>query len=125
MELRRGAPMKRTGRIKPRKRSASEFARVYGSRARVAWIKGLPCIACVAASPLFGMPGASLSHNAHTVSGGQGRKADAATIVPLCASHHRRYDEYKAPFDYEPARDAMKRAAARIDAEWDRIENAA
>lgn len=77
-------PMKpRTTRVKRvnRQRRASEFARCYGSKARVAWVKSLPCIVAVC--------GVTPSENAHTVTGGMGRKADADTIAPLCHSHHR------------------------------------
>lgn len=115
--------MVRGGRIKPKPRTPSEYARIYGSRARVRWVKHLPCCYCVALSPFFARTDGS-SHNAHTVSGGKGRKADACTIVPLCASHHRRYDEHKVPFDTPEARDAMKLAAAAIDSRWTQ-ENAA
>ena len=80
-ELRRGASMARGGRIKPKKRSASEFARIYGSVARVAWVKSLPCLV---ASWGCGGP----IENAHAENGGMGRKADAETVVPLCRSHH-------------------------------------
>ena len=67
--------------IKPKKRKPSEFARIYGSRARVAFVKSLRCIAghmwCV--GPI---------ENAHIETGGTGRKADADKIVPACQYHH-------------------------------------
>lgn len=66
-------------RRKPRTRS--EFARIYGSKKRVAWIKSQPCIAAV-----WGCVGPM--QNAHTENGGMGRKADAKTIVPACQHHH-------------------------------------
>lgn len=73
--IRRRSPLKR----KPRK--PSEFKRIYGSRARVAWVKRQPCIVTtgVCAGPI---------ENAHIVTGGMGRKADADQIVPLCNRHH-------------------------------------
>lgn len=58
-------------------RKAREFKRAYGSKARVAWVKSLPCVAC-------GVVG--YSENAHVTSGGVGRKADASQIVPLCGA---------------------------------------
>jgi hypothetical protein len=115
--MKRGAPLKRGGRIKPKKRTASEFNRIYGSRARVAWVKSLPCLACLAIHPAFAVT-AGTSHNAHTETGGIGYKAGYETIVPLCSSHHRRYDEHMAPFDAEEARQAMKDAAQTVAATW-------
>lgn len=108
----RPAPMRR------KRRTVSEFNRIYGSRARARWIKDLPCWTCLALSPFLGLASAGRSHNAHTVSGGKGRKADHDTIVPLCAAHHRRYDEHKAPFDTEVARQAIKDAAPEVHRLW-------
>jgi hypothetical protein len=67
--------------IKPKKRKPSEFARIYGSRERVQAIKALRCEACWK----YRGP----SENAHIKTGGTGRKADFAFIVPLCRGHHR------------------------------------
>jgi hypothetical protein len=75
--LKRKVPIQR-GRMKRKSRSASEFQRIYGSKKRVEWIKAHGCLAC-ARTPC---------ENAHTENGGMGRKADAATIVPLCWWHH-------------------------------------
>lgn len=79
----RSAIKPRTARPKARnvKRHAGEWARAYGSKARVAFVKSLGC--CVSGC----MDGPV--ENAHTVNGGMGRKADANTIVPLCRAHHR------------------------------------
>jgi len=73
--LRTRKPIKRTNP----KRKAKEFARCYGSKERVEFVKSQYCIVC----------GGRPSENAHTVSGGTGRKADYTTIVPLCAKDHR------------------------------------
>lgn len=79
--LRRGRGLKPTGAIKPKKRSASEFQRIYGSRERVEFVKALPCVGC----------GRDWEHtrvpidNAHIENGGVGRKADYTKIVPLCS----------------------------------------
>lgn len=56
------------------KRRQSEFQRTYHSKARVAFVKGLPCVVC----------GISPCDNAHIEGGGMGRKADYDKIVPLC-----------------------------------------
>lgn len=83
--LARTTPMKKANR----KRRQSEFARAYGSRARVAWVKSRPCA-------LLGFAGAWLCdgeiENAHTHTDGMGRKADYQFIAPLCRKHHREYD---------------------------------
>lgn len=123
-------PLKRKTPVKKRnaKRRESEFARCYGSKARVAWIKSMPCIACSGLHPLFGMT-AGPSDNAHTAHDGMGRKAGYDTIVPLCRNHHRRYDERRAPFDDPKVRTAIAAVAPRLEALWqerqtgDRYEN--
>lgn len=56
--------------------------------------------------------------NAHTATLGMGIKADAETIVPLCRSHHRRYDEHRVPFDNEESRAWLQRQAPKIEAAW-------
>ena len=82
MTLKRSKPMKRSGRIAPKSRTAGEFNRIYGSKARVRWVKAQPCVSC-------GTEGQN--HNHHTQSGGMGRKADHTTIVPLCPSCHHEH----------------------------------
>ncbi len=69
--------------IKKKSRSASEFARIYGSRARVAWVKTL---GCVVSNPVCATQPID---NAHTRTGGTSRKANAETIAPICRWHHR------------------------------------
>ncbi len=105
--MRRGGPMKRSP-MRKRSRSASEFARVYGSKERVEWVKSLPCVGC----------GIGPSVNAHTVGGGTSRKADAETIAPLCHWCHLKYDQHRAPFDTEASRALMIVAAVRTDLLW-------
>lgn len=81
----RSEPMKSGGPIKPKKRKASEYRRIYGSRARVKAMKALGCaVSHCRLGPV---------HNAHLTNGGTGRKADWDTIVPLCASHHMQLDD--------------------------------
>jgi len=74
------SPMKRGKGIKPRnaKRRVKEWDRAYGSKARVRFVAQLPCAAC----------GGGPCENAHTESGGAGRKADYTTIIPLCGGLH-------------------------------------
>lgn len=101
--------------VRPRRkaRTPSEFARIYGSKKRVEFVKGLPC-----AARFLGGPPCSRgpSQNAHTETGGMGRKADARTILPFCATHHDCYDQHHTPFDDVSVRDRMKAAAGHLDA---------
>lgn len=78
-------PVKRSTRVRVRNvgRHKTEWARAYHSAARVAFVKSLPCSAC-------GFDGFPLRENAHTFSGGTGRKADYETIIPLCKPCHTR-----------------------------------
>lgn len=84
MTLNRKVPLRRTGRVKPvnRKRKQSEFARCYHSKARVAWVKALPCA-------VSGCPNTPCD-NAHVVNAGASRKADYLYVIPLCKTHHIR-----------------------------------
>jgi len=102
--------VKRT-RLNPvnRERRKREFARAYGSKARVEWIQSLACLHCLSRP----------SENAHTPSrSGMGRKGDASTIVPLCsACHHRLHQVGLETFQSESLLD-LAQCAAIIDAAW-------
>ena len=65
--IQRTTRLARGGPIRKKKRTASEYARIYGSRERVAWVKRRSCVAC----------GDSPSENHHIENGGEGRKANA------------------------------------------------
>lgn len=67
-------------------RRAREFARAYGSKARVKFVKALGCFQC----------GAAVAENAHLhgSKSGMGRKGPYTDIVPLCRTCHTRYDAY-------------------------------
>ena len=75
-------------RIKRKPRSPSEFARIYGSKARVEWVKMQACRAC----------GARPSVNAHIghEGAGAGRKANYDQIAPLCHTCHTQLHDYNA-----------------------------
>lgn len=77
-------PIRKT-RLKPKARSAAEFRRIYGSRARVSWVKSLHCLV----SWCREQP----SENHHIENGGTGRKADFDKIVPMCLMHHDQYHD--------------------------------
>jgi hypothetical protein len=118
--LTRSSRIARKARIRPRnpKRRKSEFARTYGSRERVRFVKSLACVFCTMLSPFVGLAMVGKSENAHTVSGGKGRKADYDTITALCRQHHRMYDEYVAPLDQPAVREAIKATCAEVERRW-------
>lgn len=80
MPIPRKKPLRRSGCVTRKSRTVTSFNRIYGSKARVRWVKAQPCVSCGAQD--------GASHNHHTQNGGTGRKADASTIVPLCPSCH-------------------------------------
>lgn len=84
--LKRSAPPKRGKRVRRANvaRKRREFARVYGSADRVAFVQSLSCFACDA----IGMESKWPVQNAHICGGGGSRKADRDKIIPLCAAHH-------------------------------------
>lgn len=110
--MKRG-PMKRSA-IRRKPRSPEEFARVYGSKARVEWVQSLPCVGC----------GRTPSANAHTENEGKSRKGHHSTIAPLCPDGfhgvgcHTKFDRYLAPFDTEACRALVIVAAVRTDLLW-------
>jgi hypothetical protein len=77
-------PVSRTRPIRPKKRAPDETLRIYGPPERIRWVASLRCACGCGGTPC---------ENAHTVTGGTGRKADAATIIPLTAKCHRRQTE--------------------------------
>ena len=69
-------------KARDKERKARDFARKYGSEERCFYVATLHCV----------VPDCShrgWMENAHTVGGGIGRKANAETVVPCCARHHR------------------------------------
>ena len=78
--IKSGKPPKRSGRPRVKPRTASEYQRIYGSKARVRWIKAHFCCCCEAVT--------GRNHNHHVVTGGTSRKADADKIVSLCPGCH-------------------------------------
>lgn len=83
----RRKPLKRKASLKTRKpipkqnkkRADANYARAYHSEARVKWVQQLLCMIC-RRSPC---------ENAHTVTGGMGRKSGYANVIPLCPPCHR------------------------------------
>ena len=125
-------PIKRSGKIKPKPRSPEEYARIYGSPERVEWVKSLPCVTTwhddwwkfrghhTNGRILFGGTGTACKgkkENAHIVSGGTGRKADAHLIVPACHHHHAEMHRGVQTFEARYGVD-LNAAAEQIEAKW-------
>jgi hypothetical protein len=85
--LRSSGPPERRTRVKAvnRKRRVSEFARCFHSKARVAFVKTLPCANDAKWALCMGP-----IENAHIETGGTGYRADYTSIIPLCKQHHWR-----------------------------------
>lgn len=97
--------MRRT--LSTKARTALEFRRIYGSKERVAFVQTLPCVIC------FARP----SVNAHTASGGMGRKAGFESIVPLCHHCHRiQHDRGWSALNV--VRDELQRLAKMTQERW-------
>ncbi len=102
------------------KRKASEWARVYHSRARVEMVKSMTCEA------FMGLCGETTDcdgpmENAHTGRGaGMGRKAGYATIIPLCRHHHREYHTRGAQTFAEVYCIDYARASHDVEDAWQR-----
>jgi hypothetical protein len=56
--------------------------------------------------------------NAHIVTGGMGRKADAALIIPLCHSHHLALHDFGVEAFEAVYRISLEREAQQIQALW-------
>ncbi len=97
-------------------RRVSEFARAYGSRARVQFVKQYACL--VGDAYCIGEP----IDNAHTIGGGMGRKADATTIVPLCRYHHRELHRHGVGTFVAVHRIEFAAAAARVERDWQKFQ---
>lgn len=115
--LRGSAPKRGTGVKKiNRKRRAKEFARAYGSAARVAWFKGQRCVVWHYGEMLAEHLGEI--ECAHVVGGGAGRKADADKVVPMCHAHHAALHMVGVgPFERNYHLNLLE-LAAQYDAAW-------
>ena len=89
-------------------RSAKSFARIYGSKERVAWIQAMPSV----------VSGRTPCVNAHTVSGGMGRKADYHTIVPLTDAEHRELHQIGVKSFEQKYRVDLKALAGQVQDRW-------
>lgn len=85
--LRRGAPLARTSRLRPRRATPRRSARVRDED-YLAAVRALPCYVCLKAAP---------SDPDHMGERPFGRKADDSTAVPLCRECHGRRTDGFAP----------------------------
>jgi hypothetical protein len=111
--------LRKTGKIKPKKRSKKERERIYGTDEHIAFVKSQPCVACKREGP---------SEFAHVGNGGTGRKSAAKNGVPLCGlrlikhgvnvgchalSHLIGIKSFEAKYGID-----LKAEAARVEAAW-------
>jgi hypothetical protein len=127
-QMQRGGPIKAAPDGKPidrrrKPRTRSEFARIYGSKKRVAWVKSLPC-AVRDSSPISALVCDDRIQNHHITTGGMGRKANADQIIPLCAFHHMILHDMGATEFAARYRVDLKAVAARTEAAWQRHQSA-
>ena len=98
---------------------AEKFAYEYGSKARVEWVKAMPCCACGQRRGC---------DNAHTTTDGTGRKSHHRNIVPLCFDCHRvklpsvgklSFEQsHELTFDGEEYFATLADVAEAVHAEW-------
>ena len=92
-----------------------QFARIYGSPERVAFVKALGCSICGWDCTVPRPNQGHVIENCH-VSGpgtdsGTGRKSSHQWIVPFCNRHHDEYDGGKKSFRSRYSFDDLARAA--------------
>lgn len=108
----RKSPLKRKARMKPqnRARRTRERERAYGPPERRKWLTRQPCVSC-------GVRGTDdrPNHQHHVESGGTGRKADADTLVSLCATCHRLEHDGNLTRDIDWTEQARRTEAAWQD----------
>ena len=93
---------KRTSKAK---RKREEFARKYGSKARVQWMSERECVGC-GKFPHEDEP----TQSSHIYSGGTGFKEDYTKTVPHCMNCNQNVTRFR--------RTDLERHAARTQARW-------
>ena len=110
-------PLARKSPPKKRPRSKSETERVYGAKARIAWVKSLPCVVADC--------GRSDIENAHVEGDGMGRKAGYDKIVPMCHGHHRLLHSWGVATFQRVCKLDLRVLADLTEARWQQIKGAA
>lgn len=107
------------------RRKKKEFARSYGSVDRVVWMASHGCLFATESFAALRLHlGQCLGpiDNAHLVTGGMGRKADAKHILPMCRLHHHEFDTHAGLLFSDPAfRSELIPVALMFDAEWQKF----
>lgn len=99
------SPMKRHARPK------AETRRIYGEKARIAFVKSLPCIVRRGSHE-------GVIEVAHHGTGGMGRKADADQTFPCCTGHHRLLHSWGVQTFQRMFGVNLEREAERTEAAW-------
>jgi hypothetical protein len=94
-------------KLKAKKRKPSEYARVYGSKARVEWVKTQPCMICGYRQDIDGH---------HIETEGTSRKGHYTKIVALCRLHHLQWHQLGRG-SFNPGIDFAQHAA-NLEAKW-------
>lgn len=88
--LRRGAPLARKTRLKPRRSTPRRSSRVH-DEPYLAAVRALPCISCSAPPP-------NDPHHAATWKRGLGQRCDDTDAVPLCRLCHDQLHDLRGRF---------------------------
>ena len=130
--LKRSAPLRsrepaRGGGRKPTKRkrrTPSEFRRIYGSKERVGFVKSLPCANCNIRDGFYDGLVMWAVVNAHVRNSGTGRKGPYTAIIPLCETpdragcHDVQHDVGWLALSALDTREKREAAATRTEELW-------
>lgn len=104
--------------INRKKRKPSEFARIYGSRERVRWVKSEPCIATLGGKMAACYGPIDNAHVTRDDQGGTGRKSGYRCIAPCCRRHHNILHVMGARFFEENYAVSLEAQAMQTEARW-------
>jgi hypothetical protein len=97
-------------RIKPKPRSASEYARIYGSDERREWVQEQPCI-------VLSREHVGRIQNAHIENEGISRKGHYTKIVAACLLHHNEMHRGQESFEAKYGIN-LKHEAEELEKRW-------
>lgn len=117
---------KSSKRIKVKPRTKAERERIYGTEAKSAWMRSLPCHFC-------GVEG--FTQICHAQNGGMRRKDDNTRTFPACGPHLRvvgyyhaarmetraQYQQYEGCHAKQPAKAERLRISAIYEALWQKL----